>query len=39
MSRIESLNDIESDREEDQVLGIKKYKFNYNECNNCFVNP
>jgi hypothetical protein len=20
-------------------LGIKKYKFNYNECNKCFVNP
>ncbi len=20
-------------------LGIKKYKFNYDECNKCFVNP
>jgi hypothetical protein len=20
-------------------LGIKKYEFNYNECNKCFVNP
>jgi uncharacterized Zn-finger protein len=20
-------------------LGIKKYKFNYNECNKCFANP